>query len=231
MKIHNLMEDIVLEHVNDVFQDEEARQRKGFCTCSQCRMDVACYVLNRTRPFYMLSGRGLAHLQMDYQEKLQREADLVSLVHKGIDHVSQAKRPHFPHHDDQAASPPRGPFFNFPQITGRLFNSVTFEPAAGVEVALLDGEELVAMVDSNWQNPYPMVSRTAGVFTFWPHPRPAAAPGDRIAVELEVAVEAAGFAPFHHYFGVELESGELFLELPVGQRVLNLPDLYLIPEK
>ncbi len=46
MNVHNLMENIVIETVNDIFED---KKKEGFdmAECLQCRLDVACYVLNR----------------------------------------------------------------------------------------------------------------------------------------------------------------------------------------
>ena len=231
MKVHNLMEDIVLEMIDEVFRDENAKKKKDFCTCPQCRLDVACYVLNRITPLYMISGRGLAHLQVDYQEKLQREADLASLIHRGIEHVSAARRPHFPHADQEEEAEPKGPFFNFPQITGRLFNSENFEPISGIDVSLLDNGEPVRMVDLNWQNPYLIVSNTAGVFSFWPYPRSAETVGEKKSFDLEIIVDDAAYKPFRHYFKLLLQARETFLDLSWDERVYSLPDLYLIAGK
>ena len=226
-----MMEDVVLEEVQDLFKDEATRKKNGFCTCSQCHMDVACYVLNRIKPRYVISGRGLAHLQTGYQEKLQRDADLASLIHQGIEHVMGAKRPYFPHEREQEESAPKGPFFNFPHITGRLFNSVNFEPICGVKISLLESGKLVKMVDSNWQNPYMCVPPTAGIFSFWPYPRSAEVTGQQSQFELEILVDEADYEPFRHYFTVTLEARDSFLELGSGDRVYSLKDLYLNPGK
>ncbi|MCG8483767.1 MAG: late competence development ComFB family protein [Clostridia bacterium] len=36
----------------------------------QCKLDVACYVLNNTKPRYSVSSRGIVHHEMDYINKL-----------------------------------------------------------------------------------------------------------------------------------------------------------------
>ncbi len=226
-----MMEDIVLEKVHEFFQEEETREESGFCTCSQCRMDVACYVLNRIKPVYMISGRGLAYFQTDYKERLQREADLVSQIRQGIEHVMAAKRPHFPHEQEKEVSMPKGPFFNFPHITGRFFNSVNFEPMCGVKISLLENGKLVKMVDFNWQNPYLCVPPTAGIFSFWPYPKSAEFVGQKSQVELEILVDEDDYEIFHHYFTVSLEARGSFLELGSGDRVHSMKDLYLNPDK
>ena len=75
MEIRNLMEDAVLAAVGELFELEEKDPRLGLCTCGQCRLDVACYVLNRIKPEYILSGRGLAYSERDMLEKVQRLFD------------------------------------------------------------------------------------------------------------------------------------------------------------
>ena len=98
MKIHNLMEDIVLDKLHEIFDEEELTTfNNGFCTCYQCRLDVACYVLNRIQNKYVTSSRGLAHLRTEYQTNLQKSADLVSMIHDGIKQVSSTRRPHSNH--------------------------------------------------------------------------------------------------------------------------------------
>ena len=62
MIIHNVMEDIVSDEVNKLFDEAEQKKEDWVtCTCIQCRHDVMCYVLNRIKPRYIKSGRGLAH--------------------------------------------------------------------------------------------------------------------------------------------------------------------------
>ncbi len=230
VKIQNFMEDVVLEKVKEVFSDKEAKAKKNFCICSQCYLDVSCFVLNRIQPVYMLSGRGLAHMQSHYQEKLQQQADLVSLIREGIDHVDQAKRPHFSHSREGEESLPEGFFYNFPQITGRLFNSVNFEPVCGATVSLLFEGEAVVMVDSNWQNPYAIVQNTAGIFSFWPYPQVAKASFLKNSYEFELQVEKTGFQTLRHYFELVVDSREGFLNLSGGDKIFTIKDLYLNPQ-
>ena len=97
MKIHNILEDIVISKVEEIFNEEEKDRALGFCTCRQCRMDVACYVLNRSEPQYVISGRGYAHLKSEYDEDSQKTTDITALVLEGIKKVSHSKRPFFPH--------------------------------------------------------------------------------------------------------------------------------------
>ncbi len=229
MNIHNMMEETVLATVNELFDDEAEQGRRGFCTCHQCRLDVACYVLNRSAPRYIVSGRGLAHLEINYQEKLQREADLVSLIHRGIDQVSSRRRPHFRHDSQKKLRLPKGFLFNFPQIVGRMFNSMNFEPISDARVSLFSGDEVMDMVNPNWPNPYLIPQKAPGFYSFWPYPKPAPAAGERKRFALEIAVNDPDYEPLRHYFDLTLVSGSGFRGHVELSSKVTIGDLYLIP--
>jgi len=232
MKIHNLMEDIVLEKVHEIFEDENADfKSKGYCTCYQCRLDVACYVLNRIQSKYMTSSRGLAHLRTEFQNNLQKSADLASLINDGIKQVSTTKRPHYDHGEEGKIPSPEGPLYNFPTIIGRLFNGKTFEPMKDITISLGKGGKLVEMIEPSWQNPYYISYKTAGTFLFWPHPVPANSPKAKQIFEFELVVEEqAEYDELHHFFEMNLEAEEEFNEAVHLQRTYKLEDLYLFPK-
>jgi competence protein ComFB len=231
MTVHNYAEEEVLAKVEEIFAAEEAREKMRFCTCDYCRADVACFVLNRVPPLYQTSGRGLTHREMDYQDKLQREADMVALVYRGIERITETQRPHgYKKGECPEEQHPEGAFFNPPQIIGRLFHSTSFEPLKGIEVRLLldDGQE-VRMTDARWKNPCPISDSTPGVFSFWPMPQKAPEVGSEKSLGLKIAVDAAAFEPLRHYFNVTLVSEDGYLRFSSGNRVFNLPDLFLVP--
>ncbi len=231
MTVHNYAEEEVLAKVQEIFDAEQAKELKRFCTCEYCRTDVACFALNRVQPLYQTSGRGLAHREMDYQEKLQREADLVSLIYRGIERITETRRPHgYRVAEEIEEAAPQGCFFNFPQILGRLFHSTSFAPLWKIEVRLLSEKgEVMRMTDSRWTNPCLIPESTPGVFSFWPVPEKAKASGQAKSLELEVAVDDEAFEPLRHYFTVSLVSQEGYLKYESASRILTLPDLFLIP--
>lgn len=228
MKIHNLMEDIVLDKLHEIFDEEENLiDKKGYCTCYQCRLDVACYVLNRIQNKYVTSSRGLAHLRTEYQTSMQKSADLVSLIHDGIKQVSSTRRPGWDHNEHEERPTPEGPLYNFPTIMGRLLNGTTFEPMQGVKVLLKSGDKNVEMIEPTWQNPYEMVDKTAGTFLFWPHPVPANSPRQTKKFDFELQVDEKGYEELHHFFEIELNSEPSFNNSFHLQRTYKLEDLYL----
>jgi len=233
MDIRNLMEDVVKAVVQELFDAETKEKRLGYCTCDQCRHDVACYVLNRVKPEYIVSSRGLAYSEMEGLDKVQRRADIISLVREGWGKVAHTPRPTAIHGaglEQSVVEEAEGPAYNFPTIMGRVFDGRNFAPIGEGRVRLLDEGAEVQMVDPNWQNPFVLAGATVGTYTFWPRPVPGAVSGDQRSWTFEIRVEAPGFDPLSHFTVVEL-SPERATRTDVSlQRVQKIPDLYLFPE-
>ncbi len=85
MEYRNLMEDIVLQHLDEVMAAE------GGCTCDACRLDVVAYALNHLEPHYVASreGRVLAKLQ-SYEP--QNRADVVTAISEAAAVVANRPR-------------------------------------------------------------------------------------------------------------------------------------------
>ncbi|MBN2736849.1 MAG: late competence development ComFB family protein [Spirochaetales bacterium] len=231
MQIHNVMEDIVKEKVNEVFQDERYNKKNHFCTCAQCQNDVVCYVLNNSPPVYIFSGKGATHFKLNYLDNMQNSADLAALIQKGIDRVVMLKRPHFPHDNDQNSykSRPKGFFFNFPSITGKILNSITFGPVADVYISLNQQGVKMKMINPNWQNPYHIIEKTEGIFTFLPRPVECEKEGIEKDFECELSVFHQDYEPFNHYFSLSLKSEPYFADYYRFEHYYDLKTLYLIP--
>lgn len=231
MEIHNLMEDLVLDTVNELFDSKEKGSAGSWCTCGQCRQDVACFVLNRLKPEYVVSGRGVAYVEQDYGEKLQKIADVVSMVREGWSKVNTSKRPNHPHttsEDEQTRI--QGPVFNIPPIMGRLFNGSNFEPISNIAIELYDGETLVPMMDSNWQNPCTIVEHTAGTFIFWPQPVQCAKSEEPRVFSFEIRARIPGFEDLSHFVEIETESAPAACLQFSMHAVHHLADLIVFPK-
>jgi competence protein ComFB len=232
MDIHNINEDIVFATVEKIFNSfEKEGNPENFCLCSQCRMDTACYVLNRIKPFYIVSSRGVERTELETPHKQQKEADLIALIYEGIKRVNHNQRPNFSHHGASDSEKGRkiAPVFNIPTIVGRLFNGTNFAPMSGVKVELYRNGNLVPMKDTSWQNPCLLVSNTEGTFTFWPASVPADAEGSRNIFEYSIRTEAPEFETLNHFFKIpvisEIQSASSY---SMG-RTFKLPDLYMFP--
>jgi competence protein ComFB len=229
-EIHNTTEDFVFAQVAQICDSIEKSGSGGICTCRQCRMDTACYVLNRIAPHYVISNRGVARVERETLERQQKEADISVLVYEGLKRVNHNQRPFIDHQSREPAGPEQNlPVYNIPTIVGRLFNGQNFEPMAEVKVELHRDGNLVAQKDGNWQNPYTLVPNTEGTFTFWPDPIPAEGTDIHKTFEYSIKVEAPNLETLQHFFKIavvsELQSAGSFSMA----RTFKLQDLYMFP--
>jgi competence protein ComFB len=230
MEIHNTTEDMVFAKVEAIFNSIiQEGNPENFCLCYQCRMDTACYVLNRTQPRYIVSNRGVARIEQENLERQQKDADIAALVYEGLKRVNHNQRPNILHQRVAAPAAVTTPVFNIPTIVGRLFNGANFAPLSNVKIELHRNGELVSMKDNNWQNPYNLVSNTEGTFTFWPTPVPAEAADIHKIFEYSIKIEAPEFETLNHFFKIpvisEIQSAAVY---SMG-RTFKLPDLYMFP--
>lgn len=229
MEIHNIMEDLVLETVHEIF-DESSPENFPLVHCYQCRLDVACYVLNRITPEYVISGRGLVHYENEYQKHLQKKADLVALVNEGIRKISTNRRSYYQENGGESEELPEPPVFNFPAILGRVLHGNTFEPMSNILIKLKNDGELTPMIDYTWQNPHLIVESIRGNFTFLPRPVKAEKEGERRTFSFEISVDAEGFTPLQHFFEIETTSiGEVNKCFNI-KNTFKTGELYLFPE-
>jgi len=227
MRIHNLVKDLVVQKVEELMADAADPHVQSLVKDPGAKFDVICYVLNRTPPMYAVSGRGVAHSEtVDYQKKVQQIADITRLAKEGMESVARHRRDR----TEGTFGPGRsGPFFNFPSIIGRMFNGVNFEPVHDVTVGLYQNDELVKVIDPNWQNPYHLVMNTAGTYLFWPHPQDAST-GEKIrTIELELRVDDPRFEPLRYFFTLTAQAEPEFVDFVNTTASTRLKDLYLFP--
>lgn len=233
MRIHNLLEELVLDKIEEILVEcQKEYEPEKLALANEYKLDIACYVLNRLSPIYLVSGRGLAYLDLDYLDKLQREADLVTLIHQGIERITAIKRPHYHQiKSKKELAELKNYYFNFPVIKGRIFNSLNFEPLYNIEIELLVNHQPVAMIDIDWQNPYHIVENTAGNFYFWPKPEPAPCADAVLAREFELKACVKGFEELRHFFVIEVKAEEGFKDFFRLNSIYCLKDLYLLPRE
>ncbi|MBN2619344.1 MAG: late competence development ComFB family protein [Spirochaetales bacterium] len=202
MQIYNITKERVTELVNKAFDSDD--RPADLCLCYQCRLDVTCYVLNRAKPIYVLSERGIGHLKDNYSNNLQDLADLTRLVENGINLVAKAKRAHHlePYQSNDIKA---NAYYNFPIITGTVLSGVTFEPLKA-EVALYFEEKLVEMKDNKWNNPIQLVEMNNGNYLFWPQNLPAEIEGIEKTFMFQLNISAEGYEEAQHFFEIKLTS-------------------------
>jgi len=233
MEIHNVTEDIVFSSVQTIFDviKKEGNAEK-FCLCDQCKLDTICYTLNRIKPRYIVSNRGITRIEQDWVERQQTEADIATLVYKGLRQVNHNQRPTCSHTDTPLFSNDSSnePAFFIPTMIGRLFDGESFAPVAGVTVTLRSGDKIIPMRNQNWQNPFTLIANTPGAFTFWPAPVPAESVGENRLFEYSLKAESPQYETLTHFFNIAVVSTLAATHTAYSlDRTFKLPDIYLFP--
>jgi competence protein ComFB len=227
MRVHNLVEDLVVQKVEELFGDPAGNLSPILASDPGCKSDVVCYVLNRTPAMYVVSGRGVAHNETaEYKKKVQQVADITRLVKEGMESVAKNRRDRT---EGTFGPGHSGPFFNFPSIIGRMFNGINFEPVHDVTVGLYQNGTLVKVTDPNWQNPYHLVLNTAGTYLFWPHPQEAQAGETSRTIELELRVDDPRYETLRYFFTLTASADDEFVDFVNTTASTRLKDLYLFP--
>jgi len=227
MNVHNMMEELVFSHVNDLFDHAKTGGADWItCTCDQCRLDTICYVLNRLPPKYIKSGRGLAHTQFEESiDRAQLQADITHIAIEGMRQVLSSKRPHL----GSPETLPEAPVFNFPTIVGRVLNGNNFEPVSGISVQLFMDGQPAASIDPSWENPCKISDHAPGTYTFWVLPVSAKSEQEKRVFNFEVRSLVPSFEEVHHYFELEIESEPVLRTAYNAEHSFNVPDVLLFP--
>ncbi|MDH4129424.1 MAG: late competence development ComFB family protein [Spirochaetota bacterium] len=170
MILRNNMEDFVLNVVNEMLKDS----KDNFWQNDAHRHDLACYVLNRVKPRYVTSGRGILHSEIILEKNIQENVDIFSLVAEGMRVISSRRTESDRNADNKDDYDETEDFyFNFPYFLGKVISMNTWEELSGVIVTLKhkvdDNFVISPMINSQWLNPYTISEETSGYYTFFPH--------------------------------------------------------------
>ena len=225
MGMHNLLEELVVDIVANVCSEDEQRGNQRYCTVDQCRIDTACYVLNRIAPRYVSSGRGMAYQSDEIENDFQLKADLVRIVHEGLARVTAVQRTYYsstttPNHQSTAS-------YHFPSVKGRILDGSSFAPLSGITVTLLGADGPAKMFDARWQNPFVIPDQHPGTFLFWPAPIQAQTAGKSSSFDFELIATDASFEELHRIFSVELTSSTTYDFAVTLNHDVSLGDLYM----
>jgi competence protein ComFB len=181
-------------------------------------------------PLYIVSNRGLASAEQQSLAYQQKTIDIDSIVSDALKTVRKNQRPNRAHDiKRKLVSAPNMPLFALPAIVGRAFSGQNFEPVNSAEVVLLEDGVPVAMVNNNWQNPCPILKRTAGVYTFWPAPVWAEAASETRIFKYSVIIRSEGMETLQHHFELPVMSALTAEDLFHLDKTFKLPDLFLFP--
>ncbi len=228
MEIHNTNEDTVKQIIEDYCGNENFNKEK-YCSCIQCKLDVACYVLNNTRPRYSVSSRGIVHQEMDYINKLQETADLYHLVKEGFAKIAEHKRPGVDHSIDTMEKAVSGLYFNFPNIMGKVLDGKTFEPVKNAEVVLFLDEKIATMTSKTTPNPNITEGATNGIFVFQPSPVKAEKEGESRNFRFKIIARKPGYQEYIRIIDVPSTSENTYIDSIQVENTITADDIYLFP--
>lgn len=238
MDIHNIMEDIILQYLEDILS-----QKNRVCQCEQCRLDMACYALNKVRPMYVVSSRGFIHTENKKRKEIQDEIDVYSAVVEAVDVISNTRRHEvnkkYPgiEFDSSKIKPYyhsiTGSFYNFPQIVGRILDSSTLKPLSDVLITLFykTGKDIIPMFNTRWQNPIKIVPQMEGTFTFWPAPIQAEKEGIQKDFNMNIEIVKNGFEPIYKFFFIRIVSSNVVKRFIKKENIFYLVDIFLNPKR
>ncbi len=236
MDLHNLIEDVVLQYLNEIL----SLKNEDVCKCEQCRLDMACYALNKISPVYVASSRGVVHKESKKRLNFQNDIDIYSIVAEAVNVVSKTKR-HVDLDSETQAEEGRDNldcrllkgkfFFNFPQIVGKVIDSETLLPVEDCKVILNydTGDDVVSMFNERWKNPLNLVSQMQGIFSFWV--MPIISDGDNIEKKFRfnIKIQKDGFETIRKSFEIKVASSEI-LNRYISDNNFYIEDIFLYSE-
>ncbi|MFH1398075.1 MAG: late competence development ComFB family protein [Candidatus Omnitrophota bacterium] len=86
MQIHNYMEDIVRDALEELLA-----QKDNICKCQKCKLDMMVWALNRMLPKYSVSDKGRFFTKLG-EEEIQSKVDVVRELTKAITNISKNPR-------------------------------------------------------------------------------------------------------------------------------------------
>jgi competence protein ComFB len=228
MEIYNLMEDYVKHAIKVLLDDKE-----GICKCEQCRMDMVCYCLNKTKPRYVISSRGFVHTRNEKRENMQMNIDILALGQEAVDVISSMPRHEQKIKTDNAEVKKEigKSYFFFPVFVGRVVDE-EFQALSNAKVTLTfaDSGEKAEMIGDYWKNPTTLVPAMDGTFSF--HARPL--PADEINIKKKfkfcLEIEKEGYETACKYFEIDIISSISSRELDIAANFHQIEDAILFKE-
>jgi competence protein ComFB len=228
MEIYNLMEDYVKHAIKVLLDDKE-----GICKCEQCRMDMVCYCLNKTKPRYVISSRGFVHTRNEKRENMQMNIDILALGQEAVDVISSMPRHEQKIKTDNAEVKKEigKSYFFFPVFVGRVVDE-EFQALSNAKVTLTfaDSGERAEMIGDYWKNPTTLVPAMDGTFSFHALPLPADEINIKKKFKFCLEIEKEGYETACKYFEIDIISSISSRELDIAANFHQIEDAILFKE-
>ncbi len=229
MKIHNILEEQVINRVKTIYADKDIQDASWFhCGCEQCQLDTTAYVLNRLKPRYVVSERGIAHAEADSGSQL--DADLDFLIIEGMKKVSSVRRSfHGKEVLFETEINELEAAFNFPIFYGSIYDGETFKPIPTGYVTLRSDAGQIDMLDETWSNPYILHDLTKGAYTFWVKPIASEHYDEEKTFNFLIEVSSDNYETTKYAFSYHITSSKQHEAKPDTTNRFKIEDIYLFP--
>lgn len=233
MDIHNTTEDIVIKYL-----DELLESKQNICKCDQCKKDMICYALNRVKPMYLISSRGIIHTENKRRYGFQDTIDIYTTVSQAIETISNTRRHEIKEkikynieasQYDSTKEIKTEYLYNFPQLVGRIIDGYTLLPVESGKITLFDekGKNPIPMFNDEWSNPVEIVPQMKGTFSFWPAPIPVDKPGLQKDFFMSLLVEKEGYEFTYKFFFVRLVSSNKLRNYVDKENLFYIEDIFI----
>ena len=227
MNVHNANEELVINRVNELYNQVKAMDAHWLtCDCEHCRLDAISYVLNRNPPRYVVSGRGIIHNSIENDTQLK--ADIDALIIEAMHIISSVKRPYHEMHVEKPIQA-EGPFYNFPTFFGAVYDGNSFESLGNAQVTLKLDNYPAQMIDYTWSNPYYTADMTKAAYSFLVKPQKAEKENISSVFVFTLEVHLQGYDSVSYSFSVPLISEGTIRSSSNSTYSLKIQDLFLFP--
>ncbi len=231
MKLHNILEEEVIDRIRNIYNDAEKNKTPWLtCSCEQCQLDTAAYVLNRMPPRYVVSERGIAHAEA--QSESQLDADVDQCIIEGMKQVASVTRAfHGKTSSKGASKKASGVSYNFPIFSGALFDGNSFEPLQNATITLKYENEACEMHNVSWINPYTLHSKNNGRYAFWIKPLSCDESNEEKVFNFLIEIQSNGYEDTMFSFSVTAKCSAKIKQTPDTTQKITIQDLYLFPSE
>lgn len=154
----NLMENKVSKLTDFFLKD------KNIPSNSNMRLDIIVYTLNRVKPEYITSAKGVIHTLIK-NETSQINADILSIISEAYKLFEEKK-------DERNSSgllpliQENGYYISYPSLMGNIIHSDTFKKVTNADVYVYGKGELLEGYGVNFPNPLKISEKAQGKFVF-----------------------------------------------------------------
>lgn len=186
MYLVNLMEDKVSKLADSYLKS------KNIPVNSNMRMDIIVYTLNRVKPKYVTSARGVLHSVFD-KDSIQVNADILSIIADACEIVRRRENDTLL--DFTPSIEENGNYLVYPSILGNVYSSNNFEKVDEALVYIYNKNTLLEGYGTNFPNPAIVSEHVPGKFMFCFLPQKIETK-DIIQINLDIVVESKKYSKY-----------------------------------